>query len=68
MNKNNRGGYANPGVKELIDRWTTLAAEARKRGAAPDSGGYPPGYWYGVSYGLEMAVQEAEQLLGEASA
>lgn len=44
-------------LNDLVDKWEQLAHEARERGQVAHDG-WPPGYWYGVAQGYEMAAAD----------
>ena len=49
-------------VSLLTDHWQALAAEARAKGEA-GTGPMPPGYWFGMALGLEMAILELKAVM-----
>ncbi|NDJ76441.1 MAG: hypothetical protein GYB65_09290 [Chloroflexi bacterium] len=51
-----------------VASWEKLAASAKTRDEGPQAGlrecrPYPEGYWTGVSYGLEVAINELRDVI-----
>lgn len=44
-------------LNHLFAKWEQLAGEARRRGKSGEDD-FPPGYWYGVAQGYEMAAAD----------